>query len=36
MRSRIRWKTTIYAQAAPVPHEFELRQVEAPTAQGAE
>ena len=27
---------SIYAEAAPVPHEFELRQVEAPTAQGAE
>ena len=27
---------SIYAEAAPVPHEFELRPVEAPTAQGAE
>ncbi|HTX77868.1 MAG TPA: GDSL-type esterase/lipase family protein, partial [Terracidiphilus sp.] len=27
---------TIYAQATPVPHKFEVRQVEAPTAQGAE
>ena len=27
---------TIYAQAAPVPHKFELRQTETPTAQGAE
>jgi hypothetical protein len=27
---------TIYAQAAPMPHKFELKQIEAPQVQGAE